>query len=322
MPDDSTQFQALHEAAYDAFDAGQLREASRLFASLLERDPTSPHYHYMQGLVHKYLRDWPASLEHNRRSLALREEFDEASHWNAGIAATALGDWSQAREHWGACGIRLPPGEGPIDADFGIVSLRLNPWGDGETLFARRVDVVRAQLLNVPLPSSGFRCGDIVLHDGAATGRREYGQDLVPVFNALQQLEASPYRTFTVFVDSDPAGMQALGAVRHPGVASIEDWTESIVHLCLRCSHGLVHTHRADPSGWNRQRNLGVAALSREHVDTLLAQWAAQDPTRRVEGVESQDHPLPEPEDGHAWWLAPGDGDEAEAVDEGRGDNA
>lgn len=320
MSDDTARFQALHEAAYQAFDAGQLREASRLFGSLLERDPTSPHYHYMQGLVHKYLRDWPASLEHNRRSLALREDFDEASHWNAGIAATALGDWRQARAHWGACGIQLPPGEGPVDADFGIVSLRLNPWGDGETLFARRVDVVRAQLLNVPLPTSGFRCGDIVLHDGAATGRREYGQQVVPVFNALQRLEASPYRTFVVFLESDAAGIDALGALPHPGVASIEDWTESIVHLCLRCSHGLVHTHQADQSDWNRQRNLGIAALAREHVDALLASWTAQDPARRVEGVEAPEHALPEPEDGHAWWLSPDDGDGA--GDDGRGEGA
>lgn len=51
----------------------------------------------MQGLTHKYLRDWPVSLHHNLRSQALRDERDEASLWNAGIAATALGDWAQAR---------------------------------------------------------------------------------------------------------------------------------------------------------------------------------------------------------------------------------
>lgn len=29
----------LHERAYDAFDRGQLREASRLFTTLLQREP-------------------------------------------------------------------------------------------------------------------------------------------------------------------------------------------------------------------------------------------------------------------------------------------
>src|SRR6478672_11024098 len=93
--------QALHTAAYEAYEAGRLTDASSLFARLIETYPGVAHYHYMRGLVHKYLRDWPTSLAHNLESLALQgaegEGEDEASLWNAGIAATAIGDWQQAR---------------------------------------------------------------------------------------------------------------------------------------------------------------------------------------------------------------------------------
>ena len=98
----------------------------------------------------------------------MAEEFDEAAHWNAGIAATALSDWAVARRIWEACGIPITPGEGEIREDFGFTMLLLNPWGSIERLFARRIDPVRAVIVSVPYPRYGHRFGDIVLHDGAS----------------------------------------------------------------------------------------------------------------------------------------------------------
>jgi len=86
--------------AYDAFDAGQLRAAAQYFAELVRLVPDNAAYHYMRCLTHKYLREWSISLECNLRSLMLRNgEDDNASHWNAGIAATGLGNWVEARRY-------------------------------------------------------------------------------------------------------------------------------------------------------------------------------------------------------------------------------
>src|SRR5690606_30084312 len=128
------------------------------------------------------------SLRHNLRAIELADEKSQAPYWNAAIAATGLGDWPEARKLWAACGIKIPEGEGPIEDDYGIAVVRLNPWHGGETVFARRIDPARARLLNVPLQESGHRFGDIVLHDGAATGHRFDGQREVPVFNELSRL--------------------------------------------------------------------------------------------------------------------------------------
>lgn len=305
MSDDATD--ALMDRAYAASDAGQLREASRHFAALLEAHPESHNFHYMRGLVHKYLRDWPVSLHHNLRAIETAKEPDQASQWNAGIAATALGNWAIARQQWTAAGIRIPEGEGPIEADFGVASVRLNPWSQGETVFARRVDVVRARLLNVPLPESGYRFGDIVLHDGASTGRREMDGGTVPVFNALQRLAPSDFKTYTVFVGcDDPADLQELLDTSLPGIGYVEDWTQSIVHFCMRCSYGTPHRHDAEnDQGWDHDRNLGIAAQSRASVDRLLKQWQADGAGRRVDGVESREQPVSIPEEGQVWWRGP-----------------
>lgn len=310
---------ALEEQAYEAFDRGDLSGASRHFGKLLERHPDESRFHYMRGLAHKYLRDWPTSLHHNLRAQELVEDFDESSAWNAGIAATALGEWSRAREQWSRCGIRIPDGKGPIEDDFGMISVRLNPWDQGETVFARRIDIVRARLLNVPLPESGHRLFDIVLHDGAKTGEREIEDGTVPVFNALARLSASDFRTFAVFVTCDSeTDIDELVAARLPGIGYVEDWTESIVHYCLRCSYGTPHRHSGTDSAesdWTPERNLGIGAQSKAAVVRLLDDWLARGVGRSVEGIEQRECEVPEPVDGAVWWREPDDEDDA-ATDE------
>lgn len=326
-PLDHETIDALAARAYAAYDDGDLGEARVRFDALLGAAPDVADYHYMQGLVGKYLRDWPMSLHHNLRSLALRtdadRDADEASRWNAAIAATALGDWAEARRQWAGCGIDIPDGDGAIDASFGVASIRLNAWDSGETLFAKRIDPVRARLINVPLPDSGYRYGDIVLHDGASTGQRRFHQSMVPVLNALQRLQTSEFQTFAVFATCpQPADLDALVDARMPGVAFIEDWTESIVHLCLRCSYDAPHRHDEDAhstserGGWSPERNIGIAAQSRYSVTRLIERWKSEGSGRRLDAIEHRDStPTAPPERGERWWLSPEDRAEDDATD-------
>ena len=317
--DDGTA-RALRERAYELFDAGGLRAADDAFARVIERQPDDAALHYMRGLACKYLRDWSASLQHNLRAQALETEFDPASAWNAAIAATGCGDWEQARRQWSRCGIEIAAGEGPINADFGIACVRLNPWADGETVFVQRIDPVRARLLNVPLPESGHRFADIVLHDGASTGTRWSGEADVPVFNALQRLEPSDHRTFAVFIQCpDADALEQLQQATLPGIGYVEDWTLSIRHLCLRCSYGAPHTHERDDTGldeagnddWHTERNLGIGAQGRAAVMRLLGDWAAAGPGRHVDSVSQCDHALPAPAQDRVWWRGMDEDDEA-----------
>lgn len=310
MTDTKDDPRELHERAYAAMERGALAEASRDFETLLRHKPDDRYYHYMRGLAHKYQFDWPTSLRHNLRAIELLDEMSEAEHWNAAIAATALNDWAQARRLWTACGVRIPKGDGPIEDDYGIAVVRLNPWHSGETVFMRRIDPVRARLLNVPLPESGHRFGDIVLHDGAATGHRFDGNDRkVPVFNELARLTPSNFQTFVAFVTcSHPDDRNALRDATLPGIGYTEDWTDSIQNLCMRCSYGTPHRHDEREAGdWQPDRNLGIAAQSRKSVEKLLDSWMAAGSGRLVDGIETREAEIPEREDSHVWWLGPDD---------------
>lgn len=297
----------LHDAAYAAMDRGALAEASARFSDLLERVPDARHYHYMRGLVHKYLLDWPTSLEHNLRAISLSEDVGEAEHWNAAIAATGLSDWARARVLWRACGVRVPEGDGPIVDDYGVAVVRLNPWHGGETVWMRRIDPVRARLLNVPLPESGHRFNDIVLHDGASTGTRRNGDREVPVFNELQRLQRSDFATHVAFVGCDRAeDLQPLLDASAPGIGHVEDWTRTVRHYCMRCSYGTPHRHdAAEGNAWSPDRNIGIAAQSRKSAEKILADWVRAGSGRRIDGFEVPEHAIPERVDGHVWWRSP-----------------
>lgn len=317
MTEDQDNKASPRDDAYAAMDRGALAEASRHFAELLADEPGDGVLHYMRGLAHKYLLDWPTSLDHNLRAIELMDDVGEAEHWNAAIAATGLGDWARARALWQACGIQVPDGNGPIVSDYGVAVVRLNPWNGGETVWMRRIDPVRARLLNVPLPESGHRFNDIVLHDGASTGSRWDGDRKAPVFNELQRLESSDFATHVAFVGCDRAeDLKHLLDASVPGVGYLEDWTETVRHYCMRCSYGTPHRHDAQATNdWTRDRNVGIAAQSRKSAEKVLSDWAKGGPGRRVDAIETPEHGIPERIDGHVWWRAP----ESEGAEEDAG---
>lgn len=188
--DEGERADRLFEAAREAGDDD---EALALYAQFLALRPDHAAAHYNVGLIHKYRGDWQASREANRRAVEL-DPADEASNWNLAIAATALNDWHTAREVWHRLGYGIAPGDQPIAADFGRALTRLNPDGDPEVVWGRRVDPVRLHIENVPLPSSGYRFGDVVLHDGAATGQRVSEGREYAVFNAFGLHQPSALR--------------------------------------------------------------------------------------------------------------------------------
>lgn len=316
MPAHADRDTGLYDRAYAAMDAGQPGDAVVLFTQLAQAEPDNPAFHYMLGLAHKYRFEWGQSLACNLRALALFEGPDEATLWNGAIAATGLGDWDQARSLWQQAGIKIMPGVGPILGDFGSACVRLNPWDKGETLWARRLDPCRARIDNVPYPESGYRFGDVVLHDGAATGQRESRGRIYPVMNVFQRLERSEFDTFEVeLVCPTQHDLEALLSLRKPGIGLAEDWTSSVKPLCRKCSLGLAHVeHDEEATQWNPERSLGVAAQARAAVDRLLQDWAGAGEGRIIETITLSRHEPRLPDEGFAWWR----GDDEDEDDAGK----
>jgi len=242
------------------------------------------------GVSYKFTGDFAGSLRASERALAIdREAAGEGAIWNVGIAATAVGDWAKARRAWKEFGIAIPDGEGPIDDAGALTPIRLNPRGDGEVVWTLRIDPARARIRSIPLPASGHRYDDLLLHDGAPNGYRQLqGQD-VPVFDELTILEPSKYETWTVAIVA-PTGADVDNLVERLRAIDVpaEDWT-TVRNLCAKCSTGTPHAHRGDEQApaWTEDRNVAMAVRA-SVMEQALTAWVSEDRGRSLSAPTRQ----------------------------------
>lgn len=242
------------------------------------------------GLVHKFQRRWEPAAAAFRRYTELRPDASEG-YWNYALAATALRDWGSARWAWRRLDLDVGDGEGPPDADFGLAPVRLNPdsreAGSGEVVWGRRVDPCRVRIASVPLPESGHRWGDVVLHDVAPRGQRKVGENIYGVFDEIERMVPSPIATYRAelrwLVPEDETALSTLLDARDLGG---ENWTSSIQMLCAQCSLADAHEHRPDPDAPVLLAGTWGFAGPPDELAATLGEWAGAGSGRSAAGLE------------------------------------
>jgi len=265
----------LHAEARQLHDEGKDDEAIAKYLAIIDLDPDKSETYYNLGLIYKYRGEWQKSFDLNQTANALNPE-DESARWNLAIAATALQNWAVARKMWQENGMALDENEGPIKMDFGMAPVRLNPNDQGEVVWATRIDPVRARIENIPFPESGFRHGDVVLHDGAAVGYRNQGEREYPVFNVLEMFTPSSFTTriATISIASE-SDLDALDEAFAATQSIYEDWTQNVRTLCRACSEGRPHEehdHELE-NEWLAERRIGIAVYPGDDIEQILSQW-------------------------------------------------
>lgn len=257
-------------------EEGKQDEALDKYLSAAAMDYDNPSCYYNIGLIYKYKNNWEESFKFNKIAYDIDPE-DEACRWNYAIAATALRDWAAARKAWADNGIKLEGDIGPINMDFGATPVRLNPDGDAEVVWARRIDPARARIISIPLHESGFHYSDIVLNDGAAVGTRIVDGDEYPVFNVLEIFEPSKFLTFVSEVElKDQTTCERLIEILEEENIVHEDWTDNFRILCKACSEGTPHEHKEGEEvetikEWNDVHDIAIATLNvDESIDKLI----------------------------------------------------
>ena len=226
---------------------------------------------YNLGLEAKYEGNWAESLAQNQRADKLRPG-DEATLWNLGIAATALREWDEARRAWKACGIEVNDGPGEVIMPRMSGCVRLDPKGAAEVVWGTRIDPARTIIASVPLPESNRRCADIILHDGAPEGHREWNGEEYPVFDELAIWRVSDYSTFDVELTiPTETGFETLVRRCQEKQFGIEDWG-TIRMLCEACSRGNPGEHECSTDSASK-RLFGIAAKSEAELREMLSEW-------------------------------------------------
>lgn len=256
-----------------ALGTGDTDRAVALFERVIAAEPTNTNAWFNLGLAYKLKRDWPNSARANRRAAELDSTNQEA-FWNLGVAATVEQDWPAARWAWRNIGVDPGEGDGPPELQLGPSPIRLLT---GEVVWAERIDPCRARIANVPLPESGHRHGDVVLHDVVPRGERQAWGKTWGVFDEFYRLHPGEYATLESDVDSptEEDARKLLDAVTEAGL-SAEDWTVSVRWLCETCSLASPHAHAGSDvtAVWLPRRRIGFAGPS-EDIAEILDAWAA-----------------------------------------------
>lgn len=265
---------ALNEHGRTALALDDLDEAERLFMRAIESNPLLGSPWFNLGLAYKRQHRWAETAACNRQAIERGANQEDPAFWNLGIAATALRDWETARMAWRGYGIEISPGDGPLNEDLGPSPVRINPATSGEVVWGRRIDPARIVVENIPLPGSGHRWQDVILHDGEPTGERTVGDRTYPVFDELERWEASDVATWECLVSGTSEDIAILDDQFAEAGWAIEDWTAGVRRLCRECSQGSVDSHHhgpflSDVGG----SHLGVAA-PRDVAETTLDTWA------------------------------------------------
>jgi hypothetical protein len=272
-------FESASAKARRALDEGRLEEAELLLIKLTRDRPDSTADWWNLGLVFKVQKRWAAALEAFVRNAELNPAPE--AYWNAGVAATALRRWTTARWAWRMLELDVGPGDGAPEADFGPGPVRLNPDTDSEVVWGVRIDPCRVRIKSVPLPESGHRYGDIVLHDVVPRGKRMLGDRELSVFDELDRMDPSPHPTLRAELTwSAPDDERALyDLFEDPGLGA-ENWTSSVEMLCARCSLSNAHVHADDAADEIRLTGIFGFGGDVEGIRSILETWRGQRPGR------------------------------------------
>jgi len=271
------------KAAETALDERRLDDAETGFRALIDSGDAGPGVWFDLALVHKFRHEWAEARDANLRCLELRPGDHEAT-WNLGVAATALREWSTARDCWRGLKIDVGDGEGPPEGDHGPTPVRLNPGsdGEGEVVWGTRIDPCRARIESVPLPESGHRWGDVVLHDVVPRGERMFQGQALSVFDELERMDPSSAATHVSEVawsnDDDEAALHTEVWARNLGV---EDWSRSVQMICAACSLAEAHAHDGVEAPQVAVHRYALAGDTDQITEALRA-WASEGDGRRV----------------------------------------
>jgi hypothetical protein len=145
-------------------------------------------------------------------------------------------------------------------------------------VWTKRIDPCRARIRSIPLPESGRRYDDLLLHDGEARGERRLGSQNVPVFDELQVLQPSAYQTWQLMVRfARPEEQQALSDELEDEDVPFEDWTDNYRILCEACSLGTPHAHedlRHRNRLWVPEHRVAVAFQDPSELEPLIQRIA------------------------------------------------
>jgi tetratricopeptide (TPR) repeat protein len=207
--------------------AGDVYNAVKLCKYIARMAPDwSAPFAYL-GRIYKCRQEWKPSYHYSLRAVE-NNPFDDNTWEHLALAATALEEWETARRAWNQLGFEFKKSDEALRLDLGIIPACLNPGTHPEIVEVSRIDPARAIIQSIPQPSSGHRYRDLILLDVNPIRHHHINGRKMPVYDELQLLKQSPWRTFAVLLHtSSRKDVNTLAQLCDEASLGFDNWSNA-----------------------------------------------------------------------------------------------
>jgi tetratricopeptide (TPR) repeat protein len=199
--------------AIDRHEAGDVEAAIPLLDRVIAARPGAMNARLVRARCAREKADWATMLARLDEAIDLGAEAGLAD-WDRMIAATMLGAWDKVRASAARVGMELE-GEGEIDDARGPCRVRFELDGEHEDLFALRTGPVTARVVQMSVPPSKQRYGEVVVFEPKPLNpppvTEEEKKRPMWTYPVIAQLRPSAQRVF--FVDGVHPGEERFDAL-------------------------------------------------------------------------------------------------------------
>ncbi|UQZ87697.1 hypothetical protein C4J81_00065 [Deltaproteobacteria bacterium Smac51] len=209
---------------YRAYRSGRLDDVAELAQKVLDNRPEALGARLLWARAAMNHEEYAtaARLYNEVVELTERDEDHDGDfyRWDLMVAATCCGDWAKVREAGIALGMRIEPGDGPINDDDGNwVRICYDEDGQGQTVFGFRNGPVTARITSCSWPGRVQHLQDWVVFDPAPLEEAPEDEEALRYY-------APPYRLVKVLGKGGYTSWFVDGA--HPGEAAWNEFLEKM----------------------------------------------------------------------------------------------
>jgi hypothetical protein len=269
--------QPLFKKALFLDQKGDVYTAVKIYKKLIKLAPDwHAPYQYL-SVIYKYHNDWKAAFHYGQRAIENGANKDET--WrDFAIAATALKKWQIARSAWNKVGFQLKEIKKAPDFDMGIIPVRIKYDNFQEIVWARQIDPARAIIESIPDPVSDRNYGDLILIDYKVTGYRVIKGKKMPVYDELELIKRSYYRTYLVFLfDSGDNEANLLDRLSWNEGLGFDNWSH-LNEMQLNKNLARLPEYYNEDLEFDLGKEdlrIALAANNLEEIENLMKNWAA-----------------------------------------------
>lgn len=200
---------------------GDIYHAVKLFRRIIKENPGwVPPY---LRLINIYLRraEWKQVYAFSKRVLSLDASL-KSIWWYLGVSAEITGKLTVAKRVWSKFGLLENM---KVKA---LICLRINYDNRSELIWALTCGPAKAQIINIPYPTSGLCHQDMVYYHSISSDYQVIGKAKHPIYNILTRHKTSYFNTFSCMLqEAEEKDLKILSDLCQQSGLGFEIWSNS-----------------------------------------------------------------------------------------------